>query len=62
MRVAQDADISITKQDDVDPVRAGSDVVYTNTLNSSAPDDATNVQVTAVVSAGGLTPSRVWIP
>ena len=46
------ADLSISKVDDVDPVVAGSNLVYTITVNNAGPSDAQNVLVTEVLPAG----------
>ena len=50
--VAQEADLSVTKTDDVDPVLANSDVVYTITVSNDGPDAAQDVVVNDVVSTG----------
>ena len=40
------ADLSITKTDDVDPVLIGDSITYTLTINNAGPDDATGVVAT----------------
>ncbi len=37
------ADLIISKSDDVDPVEIGDDITYTITINNNGPDDAENV-------------------
>ncbi len=46
------ADLSITKDDSVDPVIAGDPLVYTVTVTNNGPSDAQNVEVTDVLPAG----------
>ncbi len=46
------ADLSISKVDDVDPVLAGNNLVYTVTVNNAGPADAQNVVVTDNLPAG----------
>jgi uncharacterized repeat protein (TIGR01451 family) len=45
-------DLSITKVDSVDPVRAGSDLTYTLTATNNGPNPATGVTVTDTLPAG----------
>jgi uncharacterized repeat protein (TIGR01451 family) len=47
-----DADLSITKTDNVDPVIAGQNLTYTITVNNAGPGDAINVVVTDTLPAG----------
>ncbi|MGH1491981.1 MAG: Ig-like domain-containing protein [Acidimicrobiales bacterium] len=47
-----DADLSITKVDDVDPVLPGDLVIYTVTVNNAGPDTAEKVVVTDTLPAG----------
>jgi len=46
-----EADLSISKSDDVDPVAPGDTIVYTMTVHNAGPDDATNVAVTDTLPA-----------
>ena len=50
--VQAQADLSITKTDDVDPVIAGNDVTYTIAVSNAGPSDATGVVVTDMLPAG----------
>ncbi len=51
--VNQEADLSITKSDNTDPVIAGSGTItYTVTVNNAGPSDATNVIVTDTLPGG----------
>ena len=50
--VAEAADLSISKTDDVDPVAAGNNVTYTITVNNAGPSPAQNVVVTDSLPAG----------
>ena len=50
--VDEQADLSITKSDDADPVTAGTDLTYTLVVTNDGPSDATNVEVTDAVPAG----------
>jgi uncharacterized repeat protein (TIGR01451 family) len=50
--VSADADLSIRKVDDVDPVNAGNNLVYTITVDNAGPSDAQNVVVTDTLPAG----------
>jgi uncharacterized repeat protein (TIGR01451 family) len=47
-----EADLSITKTDDADPIVAGNTLVYTVSINNAGPEDATNVVVTDTLPAG----------
>ena len=57
-----DADLSITKTDDVDPVILGDQVTYTLDVANAGPADATNVSVTDTLDPGmsfdAATPSQ----
>ncbi len=46
------ADLSISKVDDVDPVIAGNNIVYTIQVDNAGPSDATSVTVTETLPAG----------
>jgi uncharacterized repeat protein (TIGR01451 family)/CSLREA domain-containing protein len=48
--VAGEADLSLTKTDDPDPVAAGENLTYGITVSNAGPVDATNVIVTDVLS------------
>ncbi|GAB4184804.1 MAG: hypothetical protein Tsb002_08100 [Wenzhouxiangellaceae bacterium] len=50
--VNSEADLSITKADDVDPVIAGNALTYTLTVSNAGPSDALNVSVTDTLPAG----------
>jgi uncharacterized repeat protein (TIGR01451 family) len=50
--VAEAADLSVSKVDNVDPVRAGENVTYTITVNNAGPSPAQNVVVTDTLPAG----------
>src|SRR5207249_7305069 len=50
--VKTEADLSITKTDDRDPVTAGTDLTYTLTVHTAGPSDAQNVVVSDPVPAG----------
>ena len=50
--VDEQADLSITKTDDADPVVAGTDLTYTLVVTNDGPSDATNVVVTDPLPAG----------
>jgi uncharacterized repeat protein (TIGR01451 family)/CSLREA domain-containing protein len=45
-------DLSLTKTDDVDPVIAGTPLVYTLEVSNAGPSDATGVEVTDTLPAG----------
>ncbi|MBN1475766.1 choice-of-anchor D domain-containing protein, partial [Candidatus Sumerlaeota bacterium] len=49
---SQEADLSIAKTDDVDPVLAGGTLVYTVTVTNSGPSDATSVVASDEIPAG----------
>jgi len=46
------ADLSISKSADIDPIVAGNTLTYTTTVNNAGPDDAQNVVVTDTLPAG----------
>jgi len=46
------ADLSISKSDDVDPIVAGNPLTYTVTVNNAGPQTAANVVVTDTLPAG----------
>ena len=46
------ADLSVTKEDDPDPVEPGEDLVYTITVTNSGPDTASNVNLVDSVPSG----------
>ncbi len=46
------ADLSITKSDDIDPIAAGTDLTYTVEVTNDGPDPATDVVVTDTLPAG----------
>jgi uncharacterized repeat protein (TIGR01451 family) len=46
------ADVSVTKSDNVDPVNAGQNFVYTVTVTNGGPDAANNVSFTDALPAG----------
>ena len=46
------ADLSISKSDNIDPIIAGNQLLYTVTVNNAGPDDATGVVVTDTLPAG----------
>lgn len=48
----EQANLSIAKADEPDPVTAGEDIRYTVTVNNAGPDDASNVVVTDTLPAG----------
>ncbi|NND74623.1 MAG: DUF11 domain-containing protein [Ilumatobacter sp.] len=50
--VVAEADLSITKSDSPDPVIAGSQLVYTITVDNAGPADAADVVVTDTLPAG----------
>lgn len=50
--VPPDADISVTKTDDADPVDIGNDVTYTVTVSNAGPANTTNVTMTDALPAG----------
>ena len=50
--VAAEADLAITKTDDVDPVAPGGTLVYTVSVENLGPSDAQNVVVTETLPAG----------
>ena len=50
--VIQEADLSITKVDDVDPVGAGQTLTYTVSVTNNGPSDASDVVVTDTLPAG----------
>lgn len=50
--VESEADLSISKSDDVDPVNAGSPLTYTIDVANAGPSDAANVVVTDTLPAG----------
>lgn len=50
--VITEADLSIGKTDDIDPVLAGNNLTYTITVNNAGPSDATGVVVTDTLPAG----------
>ena len=51
-RASLQADLSITKADDVDPIVAGNTLTYTIQVNNAGPDLADNVVVTDTLPAG----------
>jgi uncharacterized repeat protein (TIGR01451 family) len=50
--LANEADVSITKADDVDPVTAGENLTYTLTASNDGPADAEDVVVTDDIPSG----------
>lgn len=60
----QGIDLVVTKVESVDPVAAGSDLVYTITVANNGPEDATGVEITetltlpAGVTVGSVVPSQ----
>ena len=50
--VIADADLSVTKTDDVDPVVAGTGLTYTIEVSNAGPSDAQNVVVTDTLPGG----------
>ncbi len=60
--IEREANLSITKVDDVDPVLAGETLTYTLTVDNAGPSHANNVTVTDNLPAGvtyvGATPSQ----
>ena len=50
--VVTEADLSITKTDDIDPVNAGSALIYTIEVTNVGPSAATNVVITDTLPAG----------
>lgn len=49
--VETSADLSITKIDDVDPVTAGNNLIYTLEVSNAGPSDAVNVVITETLPA-----------
>ena len=47
-----EADLSISKADDIDPIVAGNTLTYTLTVNNAGPQTAANVVVTETLPAG----------
>ena len=50
--LAMQADLSVSKVDNLDPVVAGNQLTYTITVTNAGPDDALDVLVTDTLSAG----------
>lgn len=50
--VVGEADLSLTKTDNADPVTAGDNLTYTITVSNAGPSEATNVVVTDVLPDG----------
>lgn len=50
--IGQEADLTLTKADDVDPVVAGNDLVYTLEVTNNGPSDALDVVITDTLPAG----------
>ncbi|MHA2065503.1 MAG: FG-GAP-like repeat-containing protein, partial [Candidatus Thorarchaeota archaeon] len=52
IEVIPEADLSITKSDDIDPVVAGDNLTYTIGVNNNGPEEAQNVIVSDILPAG----------
>ena len=53
--VVAEADLSITKTDDIDPIEPGQTLTYTVTVDNAGPSDAQDVVVTETLPASGVT-------